>query len=144
MASVPGVARQFGTGRPKLLSEVARELHGNHNDNYSQPKKRDATPSPFHCKMLSLRPLRQPAYLCLSRSTIRLPPSRITLRSRAFHATARREDVSALLLTLPHSLLTTLHEVMPWYAAIPASAFVFRGILLWAIGIRSREMTVRF
>ncbi|PVI07763.1 hypothetical protein DM02DRAFT_608374 [Periconia macrospinosa] len=94
--------------------------------------------------MSPLRSLRQPTYFHLSRNTIRLPPSQITLRSRAFHATARREDVTAVFLSLPHSLLTALHEVMPWYAAIPASAVVMRGLLLWGLGLRSREVTVRF
>ncbi|CAI6338381.1 unnamed protein product [Periconia digitata] len=96
--------------------------------------------------MLPLRSLSRPARHCLSRSVILPSPPRIAPlpRRRAFHATARRNDVASVFLYLPHTLLTTLHGVMPWYAAVPLSAFIVRGLLLWGVGTRTRSITARY
>ncbi|KAF2736378.1 hypothetical protein EJ04DRAFT_575505 [Polyplosphaeria fusca] len=65
-------------------------------------------------------------------------------RNRLFHASAPRSSVYDTFLMLPHELLHTLHTYMPWYAAIPVSAFIVRGLLVTTIGSHSKALIARY
>jgi inner membrane protein COX18 len=92
--------------------------------------------------MSSARLLRPPAFRLPARSTsahFHLPSR------RAFHATRPRNDaVLDTILVLPHELLSQLHTALPWYAAIPLTAFIVRGILVTTAGSWSRALTARY
>ncbi|KAF2647094.1 hypothetical protein K491DRAFT_699841 [Lophiostoma macrostomum CBS 122681] len=112
--------------------------------------------------MLSPRLLRPPALQLLAGHGRLLVPIKhpagaaILPTIRGFHATASRRaeslsslDVSMnaaqeLLCTLPHELLQLIHTGLPWYAALPASAFVVRALLTFTAGIRVRPRIARY
>jgi inner membrane protein COX18 len=90
--------------------------------------------------MLSSRLLRPPARQLLSRNA---PPPALPNR-RAFHATRRRNDALDTVLYLPHEMLSQMHAYLPWYAAIPLTAFLVRGVLVTTAGSWSRSLTARY
>lgn len=65
-------------------------------------------------------------------------------RIRNFHASAPRQGVWDAALYLPHEMLQLLHPGLPWYAAIPVSAFMLRGLLVFSFGGRVREYASRY
>ncbi|KAF2266691.1 hypothetical protein CC78DRAFT_531487 [Lojkania enalia] len=89
--------------------------------------------------MLTSRGLRRPACQLLS-----LPIRIVRPRHRAFHASAPRHGALDTLLFLPHEMLNLLHMGLPWWSAIPASAFIMRGLLVTTIGSRTRDITSRY
>ncbi|KAF1358746.1 hypothetical protein EJ07DRAFT_166617 [Lizonia empirigonia] len=94
---------------------------------------------------MSSRLLRCPARQLLSRSHV--PPYAPNIRppTRAFHASAPREDpVLDAILYLPHEMITLIHTQVPWYAAIPASAFLLRATLVTSLGRWSRSLMARY
>lgn len=95
--------------------------------------------------MLSSRLLRQPACQLLSRISITSRPSICRPSTRAFHASTPRQDplVDAILY-LPHELMSLVHTALPWYAAIPITAFITRGLLVTTFGTRSRALMARY
>lgn len=98
-----------------------------------------------HNTMLSPRLLRPPACQLLPRSArpSRAPACRPT--ARAFHASAPRQDpLIDTLLYLPHEMISLIHGAAPWYAAIPLSAFVARGLLVTVAGTRARALMARY
>ncbi|KAF2872677.1 hypothetical protein BDV95DRAFT_628255 [Massariosphaeria phaeospora] len=89
--------------------------------------------------------LRQHNCQLLSRHARVPSPPPIRPRSRAFHATAPRQNVVYdALLQVPHSMLCYIHTSMPWYAAIPVSAFILRALLVTTMGARARALTSRY
>ena len=89
--------------------------------------------------MLSSRVLRQPACQLLSRR-VSAPT-----RHRAFHASAPRQDpMLDAILYLPHEMMNLIHSGVPWYAAIPLSAFVTRAMLVLSAGTWARALTARY
>ena len=47
-------------------------------------------------------------------------------------------------LYLPHELMNLIHTGVPWYAALPLTAFVTRGILVTTAGSWSRSLMARY
>ncbi|PSN63945.1 hypothetical protein BS50DRAFT_576575 [Corynespora cassiicola Philippines] len=95
--------------------------------------------------MLASRLTQPPARQVLARSTA--AHARTPVRppaARAFHATAPRRDALDAFLYLPHELLSVLHTGLPWYTAIPAGAFIVRGILVSTFGSSARALTARY
>ncbi|KAF3007778.1 hypothetical protein E8E13_010282 [Curvularia kusanoi] len=65
--------------------------------------------------------------------------------NRAFHASASRKNpLLDAVLYLPHEMMTLIHTQVPWYAAIPASAFILRAALVTSFGTWSRALMVRY
>ena len=65
--------------------------------------------------------------------------------TRAFHASAPRKDpVLDAILYLPHEMMTLIHTQVPWYAAIPASAFLLRAALVTSFGTWARSLMARY
>lgn len=93
--------------------------------------------------MLAARLLRQPGR-GLPRHAI--PPLQsVGPRIRAFHASApRKTGVTDAAIYLPHEMLQILHVGLPWYAAIPMAAFIFRGMLVLTFGSRVRDYASRY
>lgn len=108
------------------------------------PKKRLASRISHHA-MLSSRLIRRPACQLLSRGS--LAPKAPICRSatRAFHASAPRQDplVDAILY-LPHEMISLIHTAVPWYAALPLSAFIARGLLVTTAGTYARALMARY
>jgi len=48
------------------------------------------------------------------------------------------------VLFIPHEMLQFIHTGLPWYAALPVSAFVLRGALTLFFGARVRASTARY
>ncbi|CAN9375835.1 unnamed protein product [Alternaria alternata] len=95
--------------------------------------------------MLSSRLLRQPACQWLSRTSIPSRPPIYSKPTRAFHAsTPRQGPVADALLYLPHELMSLVHATVPWYAAIPLTAFLVRGLLVTTAGAYSRALMARY
>lgn len=85
----------------------------------------------------SVRQLRTRSYATPNAST--------GLPKRAFHASASRQDpVLDAILYLPHEMLTLIHTQVPWYAAIPASAFILRTALVTSLGSWARSLMARY
>lgn len=64
---------------------------------------------------------------------------------RAFHASAPRQDPFLdAVLYLPHEMMSLIHSQVPWYAAIPASAFLLRGALVMSVGTWARSLMARY
>jgi inner membrane protein COX18 len=98
-----------------------------------------------HCKMLSFRLLRQPACQLVSRTPITSRSSVCRPSTRAFHAsTPRQISFAEGALYLPHELMSLVHAAVPWYAAIPITAFITRGLLVAILGTRSRALMARY
>jgi inner membrane protein COX18 len=90
--------------------------------------------------MLSATLLGRPARQLLSATPLRCRPS-----PRAFHASAPRQDpVLDAILYLPHGMMNLIHTGVPWYAAIPLTAFVVRGLLVTTAGTWARSLTARY
>jgi inner membrane protein COX18 len=95
--------------------------------------------------MLSPRLLRQPTCRLLSRNYISSAITRCRPSARAFHASAPRKDpVLDAILYLPHEMMNLIHGSVPWYAAIPLTAFITRGLLVTTAGAWSRSLTARY
>lgn len=95
--------------------------------------------------MLSARLLRQPTCQLLSRSSVTSPAWRFRHSTRTFHASASRQDpVLDALLYLPHEMMSLIHTAVPWYAAIPLTAFITRAVLVTTAGAWSRSLTARY
>jgi inner membrane protein COX18 len=90
--------------------------------------------------MLSATLLRRPA-----RQWFPATPLRGHTSPRAFHASAPRQDpVLDAVLYLPHEMMNFIHTGVPWYATIPLTAFVVRGLLVTTAGARARSLTARY
>lgn len=102
-----------------------------------------ATPRKHHdTNMLSSKLLRQPATQLLSRSPVTSSAARCR---RAFHASApRKYPVLDAILYLPHEMMNMLHGHMPWYATIPLTAFITRGMLVTTAGTWARSLLARY
>ncbi|KAL5415920.1 hypothetical protein PMIN04_008417 [Paraphaeosphaeria minitans] len=105
----------------------------------------DVNNSPVQHTMLSARLLQPPGRQLLSRAPI-LPPKPLSIpRTRAFHATAPRKDGALdTLLYLPHEMISLMHNYVPWYAALPLTAFLVRGLLVTTAGSYARALTARY
>ncbi|KAF2625423.1 hypothetical protein BU25DRAFT_345580 [Macroventuria anomochaeta] len=92
--------------------------------------------------------LRRPARPSLARShRSHAGPNVSGIRppTRAFHASAPRQDpVLDAILYLPHEMMTLIHTQVPWYAAIPAAAFLLRGALVTGFGTWARSLMARY
>ncbi|KAF9693593.1 hypothetical protein EKO04_008501 [Ascochyta lentis] len=94
---------------------------------------------------MSSRLLRRPARQLLSWSHAAPSPPATCPPARGFHASAPRQDpVLDALLYLPHEMMTLIHTQAPWYAAIPASAFLLRGALVTSFGTWARSLMARY
>jgi inner membrane protein COX18 len=94
--------------------------------------------------MLSTR-LRQPVSQLLSRTSAAPSVTRCRPPARAFHASAPRHDpVLDAVLYLPHELMNLIHTGVPWYAALPLTAFVTRSILVTTAGSWARALMARY
>ncbi|KAH9881636.1 hypothetical protein IAQ61_000363 [Plenodomus lingam] len=63
---------------------------------------------------------------------------------RAFHAsTAQQGPGLDTLLYLPHEIMSLIHANVPWYAAIPLTAFIVRGALVTTAGAYVRSRAAR-
>ncbi|ORY03933.1 hypothetical protein BCR34DRAFT_573078 [Clohesyomyces aquaticus] len=91
-----------------------------------------------------LLPLRQPARHVQLRPQRPLPPPTSPIGRRAFHASTPRKEAFETFLYIPHELLVTLHSYMPWYAVLPLTAFIVRGILVTGMGSRARSIQSRY
>jgi inner membrane protein COX18 len=85
--------------------------------------------------MLASRLLRQQGRQCPPRQPI-----------RAFHATAPRKDGLSILLYLPHELLHFVHTSchLPWYVALPTTAFLVRALVVTTAGSFVRSSMARY
>ncbi|KAF3052414.1 hypothetical protein E8E11_004278 [Didymella keratinophila] len=93
---------------------------------------------------MATRLLRRPARQLLSRS--KLAPN-VILRptTRAFHASAPRQAAGLdAILYLPHEMMSLIHTQVPWYAAIPLSAFLLRATLVTGFGTWARSLMARY
>ena len=94
--------------------------------------------------MLSFR-LRQQACQLASRNSVLQPASRCRPAARSFHASAARQDpLLDAILYLPHEMISLVHSTVPWYASIPLTAFITRGLLVTTAGAWSRALTARY
>ncbi|KAJ4354733.1 hypothetical protein N0V95_003575 [Ascochyta clinopodiicola] len=94
---------------------------------------------------MSSRLLRRPARQLLPQSYAAPNAPAIRPPARCFHASAPRQDpVLDAILYLPHEMMTLIHTQVPWYAAIPASAFLLRGALVTSFGTWARSLMARY
>ncbi|KAJ4357823.1 uncharacterized protein N0V89_002399 [Didymosphaeria variabile] len=95
--------------------------------------------------MLSSRISQSPGRQLLSRAPIVPPTAFYNHRIRAFHATAPRKDAAVdALLYLPHEMISLIHAYVPWYATLPLSAFIIRGLLVTTAGSYAHALTARY
>ncbi|RMZ69439.1 COX18 required for activity of mitochondrial cytochrome oxidase [Pyrenophora seminiperda CCB06] len=95
--------------------------------------------------MLATRLPRHKACQLLARTSVLPRPSTWRPFTRAFHASAPRKDLLAdAILYLPHEMISLIHTTVPWYAAIPLSAFVVRGLLVTTAGAYARSLLARY
>ncbi|KAF1839287.1 hypothetical protein BDW02DRAFT_540248 [Decorospora gaudefroyi] len=95
--------------------------------------------------MLSSRLLRQPT--CQLRSRGFQKPQAATCRpsARAFHASAPRQDpLLDAIVYWPHEMMSMIHAHVPWYAALPLTAFITRGLLVVTAGSWARAIMARY
>lgn len=72
-------------------------------------------------------------------------PPVILPRARAFHTSTPRKAALDVFLALPHGMLESIHAAgIPWYATLPISAFVVRGLLVTTLGSYIRSLTSRY
>ncbi|USP76522.1 hypothetical protein yc1106_03796 [Curvularia clavata] len=113
----------------------------------SSPPESGTTAISFtkHYAMLSSCLLRQPARQLLRKNALDFRSLTSRPTARAFHASTPRQDplVDAILY-LPHQMISVIHTTVPWYAAIPLSAFVARGLLVTTAGTRARALMARY
>ncbi|KAG9204469.1 hypothetical protein G6514_000926 [Epicoccum nigrum] len=95
---------------------------------------------------MSLRLLRRPARQLLARSHAASNTCSIARPStRAFHASAPRQGpILDAILYIPHEMMTLIHAQIPWYAAIPVSAFLLRAALVTSFGSWARSLMARY
>ncbi|KAF2117692.1 60Kd inner membrane protein-domain-containing protein [Lophiotrema nucula] len=94
--------------------------------------------------MSASRLLRQSGHQLIPRHVLKPNHTASVSRIRAFHASPPRQSALDTVLILPHELLQFLHLGVPWYAAIPISAFIVRGLLVTTIGSRVRSLVSRY
>ena len=95
--------------------------------------------------MLSSRLLRRPACQLLSQSASAPPATTCCLFKRTFHASAPQQDpLLDAILYLPHEMMSLVHTSVPWYATIPITAFVTRGVLVTTAGAYARSLMARY
>jgi inner membrane protein COX18 len=95
--------------------------------------------------MLSSRLLRRPARQLLSPHATASPAPRCGPPLRTFHASAPRHDpMLDAILYLPHEFMNIIHTSVPWYAALPLTAFTLRALLVTTAGAWSRSLTARY
>ncbi|KAJ4294489.1 hypothetical protein N0V90_008180 [Kalmusia sp. IMI 367209] len=95
--------------------------------------------------MLSSRLLRPQGRQLLAGNPSIAPSALIRPRIRTFHATAPRKNaILDALLYLPHEMMSMIHTQLPWYATIPLSAFIIRGLLVTTAGSYVRALTARY
>ncbi|EUC30221.1 hypothetical protein COCCADRAFT_104417 [Bipolaris zeicola 26-R-13] len=95
--------------------------------------------------MLSSCSLRHPACQLLRRNVVVSRASPCRPSARSFHASTPRQDpIIDAILYLPHEMISLIHTAVPWYAAIPISAFVARGLLVTTAGTRARALMARY
>jgi inner membrane protein COX18 len=103
------------------------------------------TAPPKHYEMLTSKLLGRPARQLLSprlntSSSLSCHPS-----LRTFHASAPHHDpMLDAILYLPHEMMNVIHAGVPWYAAIPATALITRGLLVTTAGAWARSLTARY
>jgi inner membrane protein COX18 len=96
--------------------------------------------------MLSSRLLRRPACQLLSPTSAASSAPTCRPLPRAFHASAPRQDpVLDAVLYLPHEMMNLIHTSgLPWYAALPLTAFITRGLLVTTAGSWARALMARY
>lgn len=95
--------------------------------------------------MLSSRLLRRSTCQLVSPRLARPSLPRCRPSSRAFHASAPRQDpLLDAVLYLPHEMTNLIHTSVPWYAAIPLAAFVTRAALVTTFGAWARSLMARY
>jgi inner membrane protein COX18 len=95
--------------------------------------------------MLSSRLLHRPARQLLPPHLAASSAPRCRPSLRTFHASAPRHDpMLDAVLYLPHEMMNTIHTSVPWYAALPLTAFAFRGLLVTTAGSWARSLTARY
>jgi inner membrane protein COX18 len=110
----------------------------------SDVREESATPKKHH-DMLSTRLLQRPACQLLSPRLAKHALPTCHSPSRAFHASTPRQDpVLDAVLYLPHEMMNIIHTSVPWYAAIPLSAFIARAALVTTFGAWSRSLMARY
>jgi inner membrane protein COX18 len=98
-----------------------------------------------YCDMLSSRLLRRPARQWLSSTSVASSAPKCRPPARAFHASAPRQDpMLDAVLYVPHEMMNLIHANVPWYAAIPLTAFVTRGLLVTTAGAWARAIMARY
>ncbi|KAF1921763.1 60Kd inner membrane protein-domain-containing protein [Ampelomyces quisqualis] len=89
--------------------------------------------------------VRRPARQLLSPWSAASPAPRCRTSLRSLHASAPRQDpVLDAVLYLPHEMMNVLHAGVPWYAALPLTAFLTRALLVTTAGAWARSLTARY
>ncbi|KAI8934241.1 hypothetical protein NX059_008987 [Plenodomus lindquistii] len=105
----------------------------------------DALQHQEHHTMLSSKLLRQKARQLGSRGSVICQRPACRPLTRAFHASPARQGAGLdTLLYVPHEMMNLIHANVPWYAAIPLSAFIVRGLLVTTAGAYSRSLMARY
>ncbi|KAH8730172.1 60Kd inner membrane protein-domain-containing protein [Phaeosphaeriaceae sp. PMI808] len=95
--------------------------------------------------MLSSRLIRRPASQLLSSRFVVSPVLLCRPSVRSFHVSAPRQDpLLDSILYLPHEMMNLVHTNVPWYAAIPFTAFIIRGALVTTAGSWARSLMARY
>jgi mitochondrial inner membrane protein COX18 len=95
--------------------------------------------------MLSSKLLRRPARQLLLPHPAASSAPRGCPPLRTFHASAPRHDpLLDAVLYLPHEFMNIIHTSVPWYAALPLTAFTLRALLVTTAGAWSRSLTARY
>jgi inner membrane protein COX18 len=94
---------------------------------------------------MASRLLRRPARQLLLRSNAASNVVSLSPTTRAFHASAPRQAAGLdAILYLPHEMMSLVHTQVPWYAAIPLSAFLLRAALVTSFGTWARSLMARY
>lgn len=104
---------------------------------------------PFFSTTLRLRYIMSASRSLLRHRTCQLSPTiaitRLRPPTRSFHASVPRKDpMLDAVLYLPHEMMNMIHTTVPWYAAIPLTAFVTRGLLVTTAGAWARSLMARY
>lgn len=95
--------------------------------------------------MLRLRPRLQSAAQWVTRNAVLSQKTATLPINRAFHASAARQGpLLDAFLYVPHEMMSLLHASVPWYAAIPLTAFITRGLLVTTAGVYARALIARY
>lgn len=95
--------------------------------------------------MLPLQLLQHRTAQWATRSALLAQKSGWSPSKRAFHASAARQGpLLDTFLYVPHEMMSLLHAHVPWYAVIPLTAFITRGLLVATAGSYARALMARY